>query len=49
MLSLMKVAEHIDGKICMAMETIDAESCVCFLFSSTRDFQLNIGVAGVGF
>lgn len=49
LLALLKIAEYIDGKICMAMETVDNCSAVAFLHTGSRDFQCNIGIVGVAF
>ena len=49
LLALLKIAEYIEGKICMAMETVDNQSAVAFLHTGSRDFQCNIGIVGVAF
>lgn len=49
LLGVLKVAEMIGGDFQTAMECLDPESAVCFLFSKTKDFMFNVGVASVGF
>ena len=49
MLGVLKVAELVEGDFCCAMECIDKETAVCFLFTKVNNFQFNIGVAQVFF
>ena len=49
MLSVMKVAEVFEGDFCCAMECIDRDTAICFLFTNVNNFQFNIGVANVYF
>ena len=49
MLGVLRVAEIVEGDFCCAMECIDKETAVCFLFTKVNNFQFNIGVAQVFF
>lgn len=46
---LMKVAEYFDCKVNAAMETVDDDSAVVFLFAKGQNMQYTIGTAGVRF
>ena len=45
----MKVAEYFDCKVNAAMETVDDDSAVVFLFAKGQNMQYTIGTAGVRF
>lgn len=47
--SVLKVAEVVQGDFCCALERIDHQSAVCFLFTKVLNFEFNIGVAHVLF
>ena len=49
MLAVLRVAELVEGDFCCAMECIDRETAVCFLFTKVNNVQFNIGVAQVYF
>ena len=48
-LGVLKVAELVEGDFCSAMERIDEDSAVCFLYTKAVNFQFTIGVASVDF
>ena len=43
------MAEYFDGLISAAMETVEDDAAVVFLFTKGSNFQYTIGVAGVKF
>lgn len=49
LLSVLRIAELIEGDISCAMEVVDDETACCFFFTKSRDFTFNIGVGSVGF
>jgi hypothetical protein len=50
-LALIKVCELAEGKFMAAMELVEDNTCVCFLFTNSdkRDFKFTIGMANVKF
>ena len=50
-LGLIKVCDLVEGKFMSAMELVDENACVCFLFTNSvhRDFKFCIGMANVKF
>jgi len=49
MLGVLKVAELVEGDFCCALECINDDSAICFLFAKANNFQFLIGVAQVYF
>jgi len=51
-LSLVKIAEMIEGNFMAAMELLDVETCVTFLFThphERKDFKFCVGIGNVRF
>lgn len=45
----MKIAEYFEGTVNVAMETVEDDSAVIFMFTKGNNFQFTIGTAGVRF
>lgn len=51
-LSMIKIAEMIEGNFMAAMELLDVETCVTFLFTHSherKDFKFCVGIGNVRF
>lgn len=50
-LGLIKICDLVEGKFLSAMELVDENACVCFLFTNSahKDFKFCIGMANVKF
>ena len=48
-LSILRVADIVQGDFCCAMERIDHETAVCFFFTQVNNFMFLTGVAQVLF
>ena len=48
-LSVLKVAEEVKSDFASAMECIDSNSAIVFLFTEAHNFKFTIGIANVDF
>ena len=48
-LGVLRIAEIVDGDLFCAMECIDEDSAICFIFTKNTHFTFNVGVASVRF